>query len=829
MTGSIIGHYEVGEKLGSGGMGVVYRGVDTKLRRPVALKFLPSAMTTSPLARARFLREAQAASALDHPNNATIFEIGEHEGRLFIAMGLYEGETLGDHMRRGPLPIEECESIIRQLLEAAGAAHSAGVIHRDLKPANVLLTRPPTSHSGVTAPIQIKVVDFGLAKLRPEQGDESATRLTEQGALMGTVAYMSPEQARGGTVDSRTDLWSIGVIAYEMLAGKHPFEAPSSVGTLTRIATEEPPELSGLRTGVPEHLERLVPALMHKDLAERPASAEISLAILAGSATAQALRYRASREGRKSRTWLVAALLVVVAGLAIAAGAWLPGWFKGGPASTPSSFVVLPCQVFGAEEVQYLTDAVPSNLASMLAQVEGIDTRRPPTSVEVDPKRLDIRKLAEMFGVDACVTCTITVEGVKDLALTVNLVEPRSSRYLWSGNYRGNLDTFIELTRRSADGIRGILQPGAVGELPSGAVASGSRAELAFQRGKYHSERYNDTGETRDLELASAAFEQALQLDPQLADAAGELAVLRMWSIPSREERNRIARDQAERALAIDDTSSRAWTTLAFIEWDGANPAKALEYALKALRHGPNDGLAYYVVHSQLKLYSDQLALDVIRRSTEIDPLYVWGHVGEANTLFQLGRTGEAIARLDQALEIQPDSYAANMYRCIFLATAGRLDEARAVLEALRDHDPKSSDWYLRPFAQFALDLAGSDEATAAAALQQFPRERCRDFYCLDEAYRNLTPLLLRHGQREFAITLLEEYAAGHGLMPTYDWVMRPELEPLRTHPRFAPLETGARRQYREFRERIEQLRTRGDLPGFLERSLADLDAKLAG
>jgi protein kinase-like protein/parallel beta helix pectate lyase-like protein len=261
LPGQSVSHYRILGQLGRGGMGLVYRATDTRLGRTVALKFLAPGLAQDPRARARFVREAQAASALDHPNIGTIFEIGESGGRPYIAMALYEGRTLRQRLEQGPLALDEARSILVPIASALAAAHEKGIVHRDLKPANVMLTR-----SGV------KLLDFGLAKRLEEPGGQDA-RLTEAGEMLGTVAYMAPEQARGQAVDHRTDLWALGVVAYEMLAVASPFESENRVTTLWRILNEEPASLAEQRPGLPPAFEAAVSRLLRKDPAERWQSA----------------------------------------------------------------------------------------------------------------------------------------------------------------------------------------------------------------------------------------------------------------------------------------------------------------------------------------------------------------------------------------------------------------------------------------------------------------------------------------------------------------------------------------------------------------------------
>jgi eukaryotic-like serine/threonine-protein kinase len=256
-AGKLIAHYRLGERLGEGGMGVVCRAVDEKLGRPVAIKFL-AADRGDAQSRARFVREARAASALDHPNIGTVFEIGESDGAPFIAMALYEGETLRERMRRGPVPVDEVIAIMRQLCAALAAAHAAGIVHRDVKPANVMLLADGT----------VKLLDFGLAKLTSI--DESS--LTRDGAILGTLAYMAPEQLRTANVDARADLWSLGALLYELLAGEPPFGVGPAATLVGRILSEDPPPLPST---VPPDLASVTRALLRKSPAARLSSASM--------------------------------------------------------------------------------------------------------------------------------------------------------------------------------------------------------------------------------------------------------------------------------------------------------------------------------------------------------------------------------------------------------------------------------------------------------------------------------------------------------------------------------------------------------------------------
>ena len=257
MVGQTISHYRITEKLGEGGMGVVYKAEDTKLERTVALKFLAAHLLNDEEAKARFLREAKAAAGLHHPNICPVHEIDEVEGKTFLSMAFIKGDSLEARIEQGPLPLEDVLEIGRQIAEGLEAAHEEGVVHRDIKPANVM----------VDAKGRATIMDFGLAHLT------EASRLTRANQTMGTVAYMSPEQAQGMEVDNRSDIWALGVVLYEMIRGRRPFQGEYDQALLYEIVHEEPAPLTGLRTGVPVELEFVVGKCLAKNRDDRPATA----------------------------------------------------------------------------------------------------------------------------------------------------------------------------------------------------------------------------------------------------------------------------------------------------------------------------------------------------------------------------------------------------------------------------------------------------------------------------------------------------------------------------------------------------------------------------
>jgi len=645
LVGQTVAHFRIVKPLAAGGMGVVYRAVDTRLGRPVALKFPLPGQRLDSQGRERFLREARAAGALDHPNICSIYETGETEdGQLFLAMPLYRGETLKARIARtGPLPIAEALAIAAQIARGLSAAHRAGIVHRDLKPANAMVLSDGT----------VRILDFGVARV----GD---TTLTASHGALGTVSYMAPEQVRGERLDGRADLWALGVLLYEMVTGRRPFEGENGVAIAHAIVHSDPVRPSVLRPEISAELAALVMGLLARDPAGRPAPAEAvvaELTALESPLAASKVRRRHARFSRSMRRTLAwtATALVVAAGV-MATWRLRPG--AGNAVAQPRIVAVIPFDdSTGREDSGYLPIALGDEIATRLSHFSAVGVTSEGTTQEYRGSGKPVGEIATELGADAVVRGSVRRTG-NDVRLRLDLFDGRKRRQVWSGEYRDPVDSLLALPRRATDRIVAELglevKRSERAELMRVPTASGKAYEL-FLHGRAAQLGADAFGQTQlaSLQRAQSYFARARESDPDFAAARVGLAISHLALSRYDESSARLdqARIEAETALRLQPGMPEAHEALASYWLRQNDPSKGTSELQQALVGRPNAPDLYRLLGSNLRdLGRWEEALDLFEQASRLDPRNRPVHYQASLTYARLRRYDESIAHWDRVI-----------------------------------------------------------------------------------------------------------------------------------------------------------------------------------
>jgi tetratricopeptide (TPR) repeat protein len=687
LAGSSLGPYRLLREIGRGGMGTVYEAEDARLGRRVAVKLLPVEYGRDRSAKERFLREARSASALDHPNLCIVHDVGESDGRLFIVLALYEGETLRERLQRGPLPVAEAREVAIQVARGLARAHEAGIIHRDIKAANVMLTRRG----------EAKILDFGIAKLR---GDEAS--LTRTGASWGTPAYMSPEQARGEPVDARTDVWSLGILLFEMLAGRRPFGGDSVEAVLSSILTREPEPLGRIRPDVPPELARVVARALAKNPAERHANAGEMLADLeSGTARPARRRWKAAARGG-----LAVAILLL---LAIAAK-WLT---KPPPVKVA---LLVPEVTPQGEEYRSVASEVTEATISTLLSLDGVYPLDPPTWDERRGSEVERQRAAEADEVLASVL---------------------DCRESW-----------CRVTFRRLDKPGGaVLATVGTFEVPAGLenahqLLEGVRAHLRRLYPRRSPRPESPGSEVRPQDYA-AYIELERRVDRGEGLGAGELARL-------------------DALLRTSPDLLPAYLLAAGIARNLGEMDRALGYVARAQELAPYDPQPL-VVRLRVELEQERLdkAAETLARLVELAPADIRGKSAEADLLEARGKLKEARSLYEEIVRRRP-TWRHRLALAGLEVSLGETDTALRRLRELLEEQPENR--YVREYLAWLESLSGSPEH-AAALYEELNRVQpvrvnftnlgwmrylLRDYSGAVEAYRRALELEPGHLQTRF-------------------------------------------------------------------------------
>jgi serine/threonine protein kinase/Tfp pilus assembly protein PilF len=678
-----LGHFQLLSQLGKGGMGEVYLAEDQRLHRKVALKLLPREFAGQAERLSRFKLEARAASALNHPNIVTIYEIDQADDTHFIATEYVEGQTLRALLKQGPLPLNAALDVAAQAASALAAAHAAGIIHRDIKPEN-LMQRP----DGL-----VKVLDFGLAKLiRPQPAMAASTTAEVEsmpGVIMGTLAYMSPEQARGLEVDARTDIFSLGAVLYELVKGQRAFRGDSQMAVLTAILEQEPEPLSDSRPTTPRELQRIVSKCLEKEREQRYGSAQELLADLkqlkraleTGTPIAIA-ESRAKRPKRfVSRRWPLLAALALLVVLALGY-VWLLRGTRTAVAPEIKSLAVLPLENLSGDPAQeYFADGMTEALISNLSQVRALRVISRTSVMRFKGGRKSLQEIAQELVVDAVIEGTVQRDGGR-VKITARLIQAADETPLRSFAYERELADVLklqgEIARAVTDEIR--IQ---VTEEERARLASARRvnpeAQEAYLLGRFHLRRLNE----EDLKLSIGHFERAIQLEPDYAAAWAGLSAAWVfrdtWGRPpSREESEAAARKAALQAIALDANLAEANSSLANIkflyDWDWAGAEESFR---RAIALDPGSVEAHRLFANLLMVLERHAeAISAIQTAARLDPLSSTVQSDYGRVLFRAHKYEEAEPHFKQAIALDPQSHGVYSRLGDLYLEMGRYDEA---------------------------------------------------------------------------------------------------------------------------------------------------------
>ncbi|MEK6409303.1 MAG: protein kinase [Acidobacteriota bacterium] len=810
MLSETIGHYRIIRKLGQGGMGEVYLAEDTRLSRKVAIKFIPEELVKNEQVTRRLIREARAAATLDHPNICSVYEVGECEGGNFIVMQYVEGENVYERNRRKPLDLRECLQVAYQVADALGEAHSQGIIHRDLKPQNIM----------ITARGHVKLLDFGLAKivgtkLTLESAAATETLLSEPGMVIGTVPYMSPEQVRGEEIDARSDIFSLGVVLYELVTGRRPFFNDSATVTISEILTREPPPLARYTENAPPEMQRIINKALCKDAEERYQTAkdlqvdlknlmselafeeklERSYSGYPGSVTS-GLRRAVSTGGIspassfgvpevRSRKRAILIALAVVAVAAAGIGSYLFFFAAGDSlAVLPFTYTSSDPRVMADPDREYVSDGITESLIDSLSQLPKLKVIARSSVFRYKGKDADAQTVGRELGVRTVLVGTITQRG-DTLTIITELVKVSDNSHIGGGRYERKVSGLLalqsEIVREISEKLRMTLT-GSDREILGRQRTDSAEAYQAYLKGRYHWNKRNEEGLKKGIEF----FQQAISIDSKYALAYTGIAdcyiLLSDYGFMPPSDGYPKARTEVMKALEIDEKVAEAHTSLAatntgyYWEWDRAES----EFK-RALELNPNYPTAHhwYALHLMLTGRMDE-ALGQIQQARDLDPLSRGINKDYGIMLFFARRYNQAIEQFKKTLEIDPAYLVVYTHLAEVYIEKGMYGEAIAELE--RVHALSPDDYEITSVLGQAYAAVGRKDEAQKIAAQLNSLEKGVQFLSKEMAI-----LYTRLGDKDRAIEVLQNGVEKRHAVVT-EIKVDPRLDSLRADPRFAEL-----------------------------------------
>ena len=697
LVGRTLGHYRVVKQIGAGGMGVVYRAHDERLDRDVAIKVLAEEVAADPDRLARFEREAKAVAKLNHPNILAIHDFGTEDGVAYAVMELLEGESLREVISTDRLTAGKSVEYTRAIADGLAAAHEKGIVHRDLKPENVFLTRDG----------RIKILDFGLAKLHlPEQDlateTPTATLETQPGGLLGTVAYMAPEQVRGLPADDRSDIFAVGVVLYEMLTGHRPFGGSNSLETAAAILKEDAEPISAVSPTVPPALGSVVAQCLEKRPEDRFSSAH-DLSLTLGAVDSAASGTVGPKRSSRRWHWPVVAVVAIAALIGFL---FLP--FPRGEKpiesveeDAPPRIVVLPFENLGAAEDEFFADGVTEEITARLASMQGLRVISRTSAVNYADSDKSIQEMGDELDVDYVLEGTVRWargEEASRIRITPQLIRVEDDSNLWAETFDRVLDDVFEVQSEIAKQVTDQLGVTLAGsELAAVELQPTDNVDAyqAYLQGRYYATRPHFTYE--NWSHAMTAWERAAELDPDFALAQAELArghaLLHFFRHDLTPERLEAADAAAARALELGPDSLRVRLALGYYHlWGYRDRERALEEFSRAEEGLPDNAeiLAAKAHLFELEGRWDE-ALDAYERAFELSPRDADMIVQAAGALWVLRRYPEAVIAADEAIHLAPDAMWPYLYKILVLwSWKGSPGATRTLLEALPEN---SGDW----------------------------------------------------------------------------------------------------------------------------------------